>query len=163
MYFPKIFGKNKQQGLGSFERKFYDWVNKGLSKKLPKNINAYCFNLHQYPWFAKTDPLYGVELIGAPVFDMSDPDWPCNEIFETKPRSIKIPYEYSAEHYTGNSRSGEHWKECLEKMKKLVTAYLATNETGASILNAADGIGIGFVDGQVHNLPKGSKIWQECE
>jgi len=126
-----------------FERRFFDWINKSL-KKAPDSIKGFAFNLFQYPWLESPEPKYGIELIGSPVFSATDEDWACDEAFEAKPRSLEIPISYST----------EEWGYCLHKMEKLVSSYMMSTETGVKTLTTADGVGIGFVDGNLRLLQK---------
>ncbi|TQV88228.1 hypothetical protein [Aliikangiella coralliicola] len=117
----------------NFEKQFYQWINQSLTGEIPPDVRAFSFNLFE------TGENFGIELIGASEFDKHNSDWACEEIFEPKLRQLAIPLSYS-----GNS-----WEECLEKMNKLCIEYLNSGEPGANILNRSQGIGIGFVDGEL--------------
>jgi hypothetical protein len=121
-----------------FKTKLYEWANKALSKTIPDQVKAFSFNLFETPVG------FGIELIGAGSFDENDEDWACDEVFEPTQRQLDIPIAYS----------GKNWEQCLKKMKTLVLQYLNSNEPGAVILNKAQGVGIGFVDGNLELLKK---------
>jgi len=121
-----------------FEASIYQWVNESLANGLPLKVKAFSFNLYE------TGVNFGIELVGTSEFDEEDADWACEEVFEPKQRQIDIPLSYS----------GETWQQCLEKMKSLMLVYLETNELGAVVLKQAQGVGIGFVDGDLELLTK---------
>lgn len=120
-----------------FEQDFINWLNQGLKADLPSDIKAFSFNLFES---ASVDGVkFGVELIGASFFDEDDPDWACDEVWEPIDRQLNIPAEYSS----------ENWEICLEKIKNLVI-YALNNEKGDMLrLKRSEGIGVGFVDGDL--------------
>lgn len=120
----------------NFEKTFREWANKSLAEKIPANVKAFSFNLYE------TGVDFGIELIGAGSFDVNDPDWATDEVFEPSQRRLEIPVSFS----------GETWEQCLENMRKLVFSYLNSNEPGAKVLNQGQGVGIGFVDGDLRLL-----------
>jgi hypothetical protein len=122
----------------NFEQAFREWANRSLTEKIPAEVKAFSFNLYE------TGVDFGVELIGASHFDVSDSDWACDEVFEPSQRRLEIPLAFS----------GEKWEQCLDNMRKLVSSYLNSNEPGAKVLNQAQGVGIGFVDGELHLLKR---------
>ena len=117
----------------NFKSSFYKWVNESLSKKLPEGIEGFSFNL------IENSGDFSVELVGTASFDEDDQDWACDEIFEPNKRSISIPEKYS----------GLQWESCLDNMQTLLISYMKSNEKGALVLQCAQGIGIGFVDGDL--------------
>lgn len=119
-----------------FEAAVYRWINESLSGGSPAHVKAFSFNLYE------TDVGFGIELIGASEFSPDNADWACEEVFEPKQRRINIPLSFS----------GESWQQCLEKMKSIISSYLQTGESGAKVLNQAQGVGIGFVDGDLEIL-----------
>lgn len=82
---------------------------------------------------------FSIELVGTASFDEDDQDWACDEIFEPNRRAISIPEKYS----------GLQWEICLDNMQTLLIDYMKSNEKGALVLQRAEGIGIGFVDGDL--------------
>ncbi len=120
----------------SFETTFHNWLNKSLSKSIPRTVKAFNFNLYE------TGSNFGIELIGASEFDADDSDWACQEVFEANPRSLEIPIEYS----------GQTWEKCLKKMKALVLIQLNSKSLASQVLNQSKGVGIGFVDGDLQVL-----------
>ncbi|MEM1221687.1 MAG: hypothetical protein AAGH40_02915 [Verrucomicrobiota bacterium] len=109
------------------------WLRTSLSSANADKIKGYSFNL------IENGGEYSVELIGASEFDANDPDWPCEEIFEATPRSIPIPEPV----HEGN------WESCLTNMATNLRDYLSFGDQSAQILKRADGIAVGFVDGEL--------------
>jgi hypothetical protein len=125
----------------SFENEFKIWLLKGLREPIASEVEAFCFNLVEY---AETSEYkFGIELIGASDFDEDSFDWACDEVWEPTTRSIVIPKNFS----------GSRWQECLTNTKTLVQNCLDTLQE-ASILKSKQGVGIGFVDGDLE------VVWQ---
>jgi len=116
---------------------FERWLDKSLKENIPTEVKAFSFNLYEPPGG------FGIEIIGAAYFDENDPDWACDEIWEPKQRGIEIPIEFS-----GNS-----WEECLKKMESIARQYLQQGQE-RNILLASEGVGIGFVDGDISIIYK---------
>ena len=124
----------------NFEHEFEDWLNKGLENNIPASVKAFSFNLFEP---ASIDNVkFGIELIGADIFDPNNSDWACEEIWEPNERRLNIPTTYS----------GEDWESCLKVMKDLVLKEIKSGSFKK--LKSKEGIGIGFVDGDLE------VIWQ---
>ena len=121
----------------SFEKDFAQWLEDGIAQGVSDEVVAFCFNLNE-PAF-ESPAKFGVELIGAGSFDEADPDWPCDEVWEPEPRMVIIPPDFS----------GPEWEECLARMKALVSRQLELDGPAAKQLKSSQGIGIGFVDGEL--------------
>lgn len=119
-----------------FDEFFCRWVDASLSVSLPNSVKGICFNLTNV-----YDNEYAVEMIGASRFDSNDPDWGCDEAWEASPRQIDVP----------SGQFGTGWEECLEGMSKLILEYLASGAK-SEILKSVQGIGVGFVDGDLRVL-----------
>lgn len=115
---------------------FCRWVDTSLSASLPNAVKGICFNLTNV-----YDNEYAVEMIGASRFDSNDPDWGCDEAWEAMPRQIDIP----------SGQFGKGWEECLEGISKLILEYLASGAK-SQVLKSVQGIGVRFVDGDLHVL-----------
>lgn len=126
--------------MNSFEKTFEDWLEESLSADISENVRAFSFNLDESAF--EDGYKFGIELIGAERFDADDEDWACDEIWEPLRRNISIPLSYS----------GEHWKECLSVMKKLIVKLLDSNKSFAQKLKSKEAVGIGFVDGNLENI-----------
>ena len=121
----------------SFEEKFTNWLENSLAAVSSKKIKGFSFNLFEPA--AIPGVKFGIELIGAQAFDKNDADWACEEIWEPPQRQLPIPIEYS----------GDTWEVCLDRMKKLVVKHLDSNSDTAKKLKAVEGVGVGFVDGDL--------------
>jgi len=120
----------------AFRKIFFNWLDNGLSVDIPANVTGFSFNLVEL----SPDGRFGVELIGAPGFSIEDEDWACDDVFSICPSVLEIPFSFS----------GQSWERCLDKMKTLASEYIYSNSNGANVLKAASGVGIGFVDGDLH-------------
>ncbi len=125
--------------MEGFETKFEDWLEKAFEFDIPVEVAAFSFNL-----FEGGSDMFGIEIIGASEFDLKNEDWACEEIWEPSQRTLSIPIEYS----------GEDWQRCLEVMRNLVVKFLSTNKNSARKLKSRNGIGIGFVDGNLEIIWK---------
>lgn len=125
-----------------FEECFASWLNDCLGQQIPEEVCAFNFNLYEIA--GTPDQGFGVELIGAGQFDERDPDWPCDEVWETAERGITIPGNYS----------GHNWESCLAAARQLVLHELEPASAAANMLKTAEGIGIGFVDGDLEVIWK---------
>jgi hypothetical protein len=128
--------------MNSFERNFEEWLEESLESDIPDNVKAFSFNLYEPAFQAGYE--FGMELIGAEKFDLNDEDWACEEVWEPPQRGILIPISYS----------GETWEKCLDVMKQLAIKFLQSNKSAAKKLKSRQGVGIGFVDGNLE------VIWQ---
>ena len=120
-----------------FETTFMSWLTAALDSPIGKEVKAFAFNLYE----PSGDPnvKFGIELIGAGIFDEDDSDWACEEVWEPETGGLDIPVAYSS----------RHWESCLAKVKALVARLLNEDSEVATKLKAVQGIGIGFVDGDL--------------
>jgi hypothetical protein len=125
-----------------FEQQFAAWLNDGLAGDTPDNVKAFSFNLYEPAGIP--DVKFGVEIVGAGSFDAEDPDWPCDEVWEPQPRGIPIPVAYS----------GDTWEECLQRIRTLVVQTLGGQSPAVQQLKSSQGVGIGFVDGDLEVIWK---------
>ena len=125
-----------------FEKSFSEWLVKNLQNDFPKSVKGFSFNLFEP--VGDDSVKFGIELVGAESFDENNSDWACNEIWIPEQRDLDIPLEYS----------GNTWEECLEKIKTLVLSKLQSNDNLAKKLKEVEGIGIGFVDGDLEIIYK---------
>ncbi len=124
----------------SFEISFDDWLRDALVTPKPDEVKGYSFNLYELD--PSKEAQFGVELIGTGSFDLEDTDWACDEVWEPKQRLLVIPLQFS----------GKEWEGCLAKIRNLVVSQLESNSRAATVLKQANGIGIGFVDGDLDVL-----------
>ncbi|MFJ2995635.1 hypothetical protein [Pandoraea sp. NPDC087047] len=74
------------------------------------------------------------------MFDLTDPDWACNEVWEPIDRALRIPIIFS----------GDAWEECLLAIRSLLRTLLEIDDDMTRVLKSREGVGIGFVDGDLH-------------
>ena len=121
----------------TFEDQFRGWVA-SRTERIPSEVRAICFNLAE-PAFVE-GVKFSIEIVGCDRFDLNDPDWPCDEIWWPDRSALHLPSSYSS----------EDWETCLARMIDLVRCIVAT-EQGSKLLSL-EGIGIGFVDGDLHHI-----------
>ena len=111
------------------------WLNKILEQNIPSDVVGLNFNLYE-----DGSNNWSIELIGTDRFDLEDEAWCCEEIFDFGTR--ETPFVWKEE---------KTWDEILDQMMQIIKKYL---EQGlySSILKQYQGIGIGFVDGDVEML-----------
>lgn len=109
---------------------FEKWVDKSLSTGLPEGIEAFCFNLYD-----DGDGKWSVEIVGAASFDKNNSDWACEEVFTTR----KTPLRW---------KSNDSWEDILTSTTDILKEYLEKGKY-APLLRSKQGIGIGFVDGDL--------------
>jgi hypothetical protein len=120
-----------------FERRFLSWLDENCTADISDDDVAFSFNLCEPAGMDNVK--FGVELVGAGSFGENDPDWACDEVWQAQPRGISIPLQYS----------GDTWQVCLHRMKSLAVKMLAGNSAAAQRLKSSQGVGIGFVDGDM--------------
>ena len=81
-----------------------------------------------------------MELVGTERFDADDEDWPCDEVTDFGTRENLFSW---------NKETA--WNFVLEEMCTALRQYLECGEY-ANILKSKQGIGIGFVDGNIEIL-----------
>ena len=111
-------------------KEFEKWVDSSLNTELPENVVAFCFNLYD-----DCNGQWSVELIGTSSFDKDNSDWACNEVFDTRNNPLKW-------------KSKESWEKVLSSVRSHLETYLK-NGKHASLLRCQQGIGLGFVDGDL--------------
>jgi shikimate kinase len=109
---------------------FEEWVDVSLSVELPEGIEAFCFNLYE-----DGGGKWSVEIVGAASFDREDSDWACDEVFTNRTQ----PLRWS---------SNQSWERILAQVKSHIKKYLKKGKY-ASLLLGKQGIGVGFVDGDL--------------
>lgn len=115
--------------------KVEDWLRGVLNQDIPEEVVAFCFNLYE-----DGDNAWSMELVGTERFEVDDEDWPCDEVTDFGTREDLLTWNKEAE-----------WDVVLEEMSIVLKQYLENGEY-ANILKSKEGIGIGFVDGDVEIL-----------
>ncbi len=117
--------------------KFERWIGNILSQELPTDILAIIFNLYE-----EENNVWSLELVGTASFDTDDDDWACDEMFNT--RETPLRWEQKA-----------IWEEILVNISSIITKYLEKGQY-AEKLKIYQGVGIGFVDGDINLIYKNS-------
>lgn len=113
------------------------WLEQALQSPLPDAVVGLAFNLGEGA--AGDDAGFCIELVGTDRFDAGDSDWPCDEIWAPPQREIELPY----------ALTGQRWEECLVKVRDLLLQALAAPRFGPRLTAQVQGIGLGFVDGDL--------------
>lgn len=134
-----------EQSISSVGRSFFAWTDRALSQRLPDTTVAFHFNLYE-----GGDSVH-IQLMGTDSFvpgEVPERDyWPGSETFTTGKDVFEIPY----------SVAGEDWHAWLQTSIELVRSYIAGGEKSI-ILKSTRGVGIGFVDGDMHVLWQSSAV-----
>ncbi len=113
-----------------------NWINNILNDKvIPENIAAFCFNLYE-----ESDGSWAMELVGTESFDLENEDWACDEVTD-----------FGSREHLYNWKMECKWDEALSYMVNELNQYLS-NGKYAKILKSKDGVGVGFVDGNIEIL-----------
>lgn len=118
------------RGIGVFNyEEFVKWLDGVFNKEFPCNTVAINFNLYE----EMENDTWAVQIIGSDRFD--EEDWACYETFSTG-EDLYI------------WREEGDWEKALETAMYNLKKYLK-NGKYSSVLMQYNGIGIGFVDGDI--------------
>lgn len=115
--------------------KVIDWLDDILEQDIPESVVAFCFNLYD-----DGDDHWSMELVGTGQFDVDNEDWACDEITNFGTREERFIWKKALK-----------WDDVLEEMICNLKEYLKTGKY-AHILTSKDGVGVGFVDGDINIL-----------
>ena len=126
--------------MGLFKKKTrYDllenWLNAVFKNEPLDGVSALAFNL-----YGDEKDRWSLDVVGTSSFDEDDTDWACDEITTFRTREKPFAWEESAE-----------WETVFAETTALLRNYLATGKY-ADKLKRVDGIGAGFVDGDLELL-----------
>lgn len=127
-----IFNKSKKNEKQNVYANIEQWLDIVLKQNIPTEVVALNFNLYD-----DGDNNWSIELIGTDTFDSEDEDWACNEVYDFGTR--KNPFRWNEE---------KEWNEIFDEMVNILKKYLESGKY-SSILKGYQGIGIGFVDGDL--------------
>lgn len=134
-----------QPTISSTSQSFFAWADQALSQPIPSSTVAFHFNLYE-GWES-----VHVQLIGIDSFvpgDIPERDyWPGSETFSTGENIFEIPF----------SLAGAGWQEWLQTSIAMIQSYIF-NGNKSNVLKSTRGVGIGFVDGDMHVLWQSSAI-----
>lgn len=115
------------------DRLFSTWLDRVLSKITKESIVAFCFNLYE-----EDDTAFSIQVVGCPSYDKQNDDWACNSAFSSKEDVF---------YFKSND-----WNSALQEGIELVENYMR-NGHYSSLLKEKEAICIGFVDGDLYQLP----------
>ena len=118
---------------------FTSWLDEILKNPLPENTKGINFNLYE----EENPHTYGIQFVATKSFDLDDEDWACDEIFS----SGENMYFFT---------NKNNWEQTLKEIETNIKIYL-DKENNSPILKKFEGIGLGFVDGDLIILYKKEK------
>ncbi|WP_026600692.1 hypothetical protein [Methylomonas sp. 11b] len=125
--------------IATVSQQFFEWADRSLSQPMPEATVAFHFNLYE------GETSVHVQLMGTASFHAGEvPErdyWPGTETFTTGEEIFEIPF----------SVAGSEWQEWVTTSKTMIAEYIA-NGARSKVLRSSLGVGIGFVDGDMHVL-----------
>lgn len=112
-----------------------DWLDHVFENQSFDNIKGIAFNIYE-----DGDDAWSFEVVGTATFDESDSDWACDEITDFGTR--ENPFAWTAV-------SG--WESILQEVFSILQEYL-DNGKYSELLKSFNGVGVGFVDGDMEIL-----------
>ena len=116
----------------SEEMDMIKWIDAVLAMNIPQSVKALCFNLYE-----DGPNHWSMEVIGASAFDEEDSDWACEEVTDFCTRDNPFIWEESAS-----------WSDVLKGVANRLKLYF-TEGSNAEKIKRLDGVGVGFVDGDI--------------
>ncbi|MDI9498428.1 MAG: hypothetical protein QM270_08110 [Bacillota bacterium] len=133
-----LFGfmkKNDRSKEESGTHGLTNWLDGVLQRDIPGDVKAFAFNLYD-----DGNGNWSMELVGTRSFDPADTDWPCDEMTDFGTRAA--PFRWN---------DAQRWDQVLEKAISVLKEYLK-NGKYAAVLMSREGVGAGFVDGDLEIL-----------
>ena len=115
------------------------WLNAILQQVVPAEIVGVNFNLYE-DFEPGGEKSWSMELVGTGSFDKEDEDWACDEVCDFGTRETPFCWRENAE-----------WDMILEKIVQILRKYMSEG-LFAGKLKQCDGVGVGFVDGNIEIL-----------
>lgn len=115
--------------------KFIEWAENALQGAELSNVVALNFNLYE-----DQDSFWAVEIVGTSSFDENDADWACDEVFVTR----------------DNPFTWEEETDCDAILEEVIEwiGDLMDDTVLMEMLERLQGIGVGFVDGDIEIVYK---------
>lgn len=113
----------------------FAWLDQVLYGDIPATTVGFHFNLYE-----DLESVH-VQLVGTGSFVIEPTYWPGEETFTTGEDDFFLPF----------SVAGANWQEWLKSIQTLLSEYLESGEQ-ATVLKRSQGVGLGFVDGDMHVL-----------
>ena len=111
------------------------WLDDALDQPIPDGTAGFVFNLYE-----DGDDLWSLELVATSRFDENDPDWGCDELTDLGTRENPLSWIEDA-----------GWEAIQQEAADALSEYLSGGKY-ADVLKKADGVGVGFVDGELELL-----------
>lgn len=111
------------------------WIDEVI-ENITDEVIAVNFNLYE-----GDDESYHIQIVGTDEFDDEDEDWVCEEVFSTEENIFMID----------RTTEIEEWKDGQVYITKMVRRYLEEGKYKDK-LRELEGVGIGFVDGDIEIL-----------
>ncbi|MBR0342770.1 MAG: hypothetical protein IJH64_11100 [Oscillospiraceae bacterium] len=108
------------------------WLDNVLNTEIPDDTKGFIFNLYD-----DGDDNWSMEVVATSRFDENDPDWGCDEIDDFGTRDEPFSWEEQA-----------GWETIQDKCSEIIAEYLSNGEY-SGVLKKAEGVGVGFVDGDL--------------
>lgn len=121
-----------------FSVEFCKWLRRAFDRGVPMSVRAFAFNLFELTNIDNVK--FGIEMVGAGMFDLTDSDWACDEVWEPIDRTLRIPITFS----------GDAWEACLLAIRSLLRTLMEIDDDMTRVLKSREGVGVGFVDGDLH-------------
>ena len=121
------------------ENKLPEWLDNVLENAFPDSVVAVAFNLYEDIIGEK----WSVEIVGTDRFDPEDDDWGCDEVTSFGTREDPLSWEEKTD-----------WENILANVSDTVADYLE-NGKYADKLKSLQGVGVGFVEGDLKILYSG--------
>lgn len=112
------------------------WMDNLELDNVPEEVTAFNFNLYD----DGDDLNWSMDLIGAPSFDLEDPDWACFEVTDFNSREPSFQWTEACDWETAYDRIVNVLKEYLEKGKY------------APVLKGKTAVAVGFDSGDLEIL-----------
>ncbi len=115
---------------------FANWLDNLLeNNNMPESTQAFNFNLYE-----EEDCAYGVQIIASDRFDADDGgDWACYEIWSSEEDIFCV---------SAADEDDKGWQAFQKFITEVICDYLV-NGKYKDILLDSQGIGVGFVDGEI--------------
>ncbi len=116
---------------------FANWLDNLLeNNNMPESTQAFNFNLYE----EAGDCVYGVQIIASDRFDADDDgDWACYEIWSSEEDIFCV---------SAADEDDKGWQAFQKFITEVICDYLV-NGKYKDILLDSQGIGVGFVDGEI--------------
>lgn len=66
------------------------WIDSIFENTIPNEVVGIAFNLYE----DETNQ-WSIEMIGSASFDVEDPDWACDEVFDTRDNTLSWVHEHN--------------------------------------------------------------------